>query len=182
MQLPLPSQITPPFWLQGVPTGAFWKPGTPKLHRSNVQSLPSFGTSVLSTVKKMPPMPSHAAAMQSPAICELTVVPAAVRLSPHMPPAHVRDWHSVSWPGQSLLVWHCPQLALTHRPTWQSALAWHDFPEAQGGHAPPPQSTSVSWPSFMPLKQEENTTQAPAWHTALGPHWTLHAPQLTVSL
>jgi len=41
----------------------------------------------------------------------------------------------------------------TQAPLEQSALATQAFPSVQAGHCPPPQSTSVSFPLFVPSVQ-----------------------------
>lgn len=76
--------------------------GEPLLQTSLVQALPSSaGMSELSTTLVTLPLPSHAAARQSPGVCAAIGVFAAVNVTPQTPPPQVRAWHASSLPGQS---------------------------------------------------------------------------------
>jgi hypothetical protein len=55
----------------------------------------------------------------------------------------------------------CAQAPLKHTPLTQSRAAAQRIPEAQGAHAPPPQSMSVSEPDCEPSVQEAS------WQTPL---------------
>src|SRR5690349_881432 len=97
-----------------------------------VHWLLSTGTSTGLGTWKRPPEPSHTVMTQSPAVWALTGVPATVNETPHKPAVQVRTPHSVSCPGQSAAVVHCPQMLLLQEPPWQSAPPLHGFPAAQG--------------------------------------------------
>jgi hypothetical protein len=60
----------------------------------------------------------------------------------------------VSPAGQSAFVAHPPHTPAMHTAVLQSALALQLRPLAHGGHAPPPQSTSVSVPSLIMFTQD----------------------------
>src|SRR5262249_10655368 len=107
VQTPAPSQI----WLvpQVVSAGRLGVDGTPVVHMSPVQTLPSTGTSLLSICVNWLPKPSHRFCWQSPATC-VAVGPAGALIAPHTPAVQVRVRQAVSGP-QSLGVMHS-----THAP------------------------------------------------------------------
>src|SRR5262249_15999012 len=104
-QLPAPSQNCPPD-VQAVPAVTGGWLGVPLEQRSFVHSLPSTGGSAASLIRPTPPIPSQACGWESPAVWAAVGVPSATKAIPHVPSTHVRDWQSVSVPGQSFAVMH----------------------------------------------------------------------------
>lgn len=127
------------------------------------------------------PAPSHALRAQSPAVCVVVPVdpPAGTRCVPHTPLVQMRHAHSVSAPGQSAALAqeggppeeddeededaHRPP---THSPCEpQSASTEQCLPPAHGAQTGPPQSISVSNPSFWPSPHRiVFGMQDSAWH------------------
>ena len=73
-----------------------------------MQALASTGTSALSGVEVTPPAPLHCTTWQSPGVCAEAGVPAGAYAIPQVLLAHVRAWHSLSWPGQVEASTHWP--------------------------------------------------------------------------
>ena len=95
-------QIEPPPWLHEVLSGTTGWKGDPIKHWSDVHWLPSFGTSMLSSTTVVEPAPSQTVRLQSPAVCDITMVPALAKLVPQAPMEQVGSCHSVAIPGQSI--------------------------------------------------------------------------------
>jgi hypothetical protein len=131
--------LLPPHDVPAV-TGGF--DGTPALHTSWVQALPSFRTSVASTTNFTLPRPSHCATLQSPDTWPPITVPSATFCTPQVWFAsQVRVWQAVSCPGHS---------AAVRQPTqWPTPSHWfwppHDVPDESGGFdgTPAAQTSSV---------------------------------------
>src|SRR6185436_18428985 len=98
-QAPAPSQISAA--PHDVPCASFWCDGVEPEHRSWVQAFPSMGGSLASATTSGFPLPSHWLVLQSPEICSASATPRATLVRPHWwLVLQVREWHSVSVPGQ----------------------------------------------------------------------------------
>jgi hypothetical protein len=97
-----PSHRFPGEVVQTVPFGAGGFDGTPFVQTSDVQSLPSTGTSLSSTTEIRFPLPSQTLEWQSPGVCVALGVPYGAYWTPHFPEVQVRWEHSVSVPAQSV--------------------------------------------------------------------------------
>jgi hypothetical protein len=131
--------------LQAEPDAVGGFEGTPAVHTSLVQALPSTGTSVLSATATIAPAPLHWFFWQLLAVCADVGVPLAVKAKPQVLATQVRVWHSVSWPGHvdAVTHWtHCPVPLHVVPPFWLQAE-----PDAVGGFdgAPAVHTSLVHW-------------------------------------
>jgi hypothetical protein len=126
---PRPLHSVPPFWLHVVPAATGGFEGTPFVQTAVVHGFVLVGRSASSMTLVTLPFPSHSFVWQSPAVCMLVGVPAAVSLKPHIPLVQVRVAQKVSVPGQSLAVLHP-----THVPVaLHTSAGPHDVPALLGG-------------------------------------------------
>src|SRR6185503_4038996 len=150
--------------------------GAPAVQTSSVHWSPSTGRSPLLATLTMLPRPSHWFCWQSPGVCMLVTVPAAVLLTPQVLPLQVRTWHSVSEPGHWAAVRHWTHTPPAHAPLWQSPLPRHIWPSAHLVAHDPPQSTSVSLPFLIPSAQPAATHMPMPLHS-VPPPWLHIAPR-----
>src|SRR6202044_3308554 len=85
-------QTVPPFAVQGPAIGA--RTGVPIAQLSAMQGLMSSGTSVSSSIERVPPLPSHTTSMQSPGVWLAVGVMEATSCVPQQPPTQVASTHS----------------------------------------------------------------------------------------